>query len=55
MHLLEVLCCAQQGIPLRGHHDVSHDDDDGDKTINVGNFHSFVKLHSRHIELLRNY
>ena len=56
MHLLEVLlCCAQQGIPLRGHREVSHDDnDDGDNTINIGNFRSFVKLHSRHIDLLRN-
>ena len=56
MHLLEVLlCCAQQGIPLRGHREVSHDDnDDGDNTINIGNFRSFVKLHSCHIDLLSN-
>ena len=51
MHLLEViLCCAQQGVPLRGHREVDHDDD----SINVGNFLNFIKLHSRYIELLQN-
>ena len=49
MHIFEViLCCAQQGIPLRGHREV-----DRDESINVGNFLSFLKLHSRHIKVLR--
>uniref|UniRef100_A0A1X7T5A4 DUF4371 domain-containing protein n=2 Tax=Amphimedon queenslandica TaxID=400682 RepID=A0A1X7T5A4_AMPQE len=51
LHLFQViLCCAQQGIPLRGHCEVEHDD----SSINVGNFLSFLKLHSRHIELLQS-
>ena len=47
-HLLEViLCCAQQGLPLRGHREVEHND-----SINFGNFLSILKLTSRHNEFL---
>ena len=47
-YLMEVLlCCAQQGIALRGHREV-------DQSTNTGNYLNFLKLHSRHIDLLRD-
>ena len=52
-YLLEViLCCAQQGLPLRGHREVEHHDDD--TAINMGNFRNILKLTSRHIDLLHH-
>ena len=50
MYLLEViLCCSQQGLALRGHREVQN----AEEAINIGNFRSFVRLHSRHIPLLQ--
>ena len=47
IYLMEViLCCAQQGIALRGHREA--DDEDG--SIKTANFLNFLKLHSHHIQ-----
>ena len=49
-YILEViLFCGQQGVALRCHREVN----DSDNSTNIGNFLSFVQLHARHIDLLR--